>query len=224
MKKVKATINGTAIVAEAGDTILEAAKKNGIDVPSLCYHEELPPIGACRLCVVEVEGEKTFVGSCYTPIREGMVINTHSPKVLEARRIILELLLSSHAGECLFCVKANRCELRKLAADLGVGVSRFSQRKRYYPIEDKSVWINRDMTKCILCYRCIRSCDKLAKKNLYSMGYRGFENKVICDLDNPLDKKACETCEQCVRLCPVGALVKPERRFKKKIEKPFIVT
>jgi len=122
MKDIVITINGSKLSGREGMTILEVARENGIDIPTLCYSPELIPIGACRICVVEVEGSRTLVGSCHTPITQEMVIYTHSPKVLEARKAMVELLLASHPDNCLVCDKANRCELRKIAADLEVGL------------------------------------------------------------------------------------------------------
>ncbi len=222
-RKVNVTLNGKEVKGRSGMTILELARENNVEIPTLCYSDELSPIGACRVCVVEVAGAKNLVGSCHTPIQEGMVIETHSAKVLEARRIIVELLLSSHAGDCLVCANANTCELRKLAADLGIGISRFMPKRRFYPLEEDCPWISRDLTKCILCYRCVWACRELAGKNLLSSGYRGFENKIICGLDQPLDKEECKKCEECIKVCPTGAIVKPEKKFHKRKEKPLIV-
>src|SRR4030042_4139488 len=139
--KITVTLNGKKAQGSPGTTILDLARENGVEIPTLCYHSSLPSIGACRVCVVEVEGVKNLVGSCHTPIHEGMVIKTHSPRVLEARRVILELLLSSHSGECLFCSKANVCELRKLAAESGIAVSRFMPKKRFFSFEQDSTYI-----------------------------------------------------------------------------------
>ena len=149
MAEVTVTINGSQVSGREGTTILELARENGIDIPTLCYLSDLPPMGACRLCVVEVEGSRTLVASCHTPITEGMVVYTHSPKVLETRRVLVELLMASHPEVCLLCDKANICELRNIAADLDVGLPRFRARKHYYPIEDavyshqKVYWIKK---------------------------------------------------------------------------------
>ncbi len=193
-------------------TILELARENNVDIPTLCHHPELNPIGACRICVVEVEGSRTLVASCHTPIAPNMVIYTHSPKVLEARKVIVELLLASHPDACLVCDKGNRCELRKIAADLEVGLPRFQIRKRYYPIEDVSPYIVRDLTKCILCQRCVRACREIKKAGILAIAYRGFDSKVVVDQDEALDKAVCQSCDVCISLCPVGALAKKERR------------
>jgi NADH dehydrogenase/NADH:ubiquinone oxidoreductase subunit G len=129
-------MNGVPFGGREGMTILEVARENGIHIPTLCYLEDLPPFGACRLCVVEVEGYRSLVGSCHTPITEGMVVHTQTPKVIEARRILVELMLASHPDNCLICDEANRCELRQIAADLDIGLPRFRAKKHYYPVEE----------------------------------------------------------------------------------------
>jgi len=198
-------------------TILEVARENGIDIPTLCYLEDLPPLGACRLCVVEVEGSRTLVGSCHTPITEGMVVHTHSPKVLEVRRTLVELMLASHPDNCMVCDEANRCELRKIAADLDVGLPRFRIRKHYYPVEDESPYIIRDMSKCILCRRCVAACRDIKGEKMFSIAYRGFDSKVIYGLDLPVgSEEACRDCDTCISLCPTGALSKPSKTGKEK--------
>ncbi len=206
------TINGAPVSGREGQTILEVARGNGIDIPTLCYLENLPPVGACRLCVVEVEGSRTLVGSCHTPIAEGMVIHTHSPKVLQTRRILVELMLASHPDNCLVCDEANRCELRKIAADLDIGLPRFRIKKHYYPIEDENPYIIRDMSKCILCRRCVAACQSIKGEKMFSIAYRGFDSKVVYGLDLPVgSEEACRDCDTCISLCPTGALSKPTK-------------
>ena len=224
MNKITLTINGSQLTGREGMTILEVAQQNGIDIPTLCYRPELPPIGACRICVVEVEGSRTLVGSCHTPIAQGMVIYTHSPKVLETRKVIVELLLASHCGSCFMCDKANLCELRNIAADLEVGLPRFQLRKRYYPIEDVSPYIQRDLSKCIMCRRCVRACNEIAKKNVFGIAYRGFDSKVVVDIDQQLDKEVCRDCGICIPLCPTGALSKPRKLNEEKQGKPLVIS
>ena len=212
MGKIALTMNGAPVSGREGMTILEVARENGIDIPTLCYLEDLPPVGACRLCVVEVEGSRTLVGSCHTPITEGMVIHTHSPKVLETRRILVELMLASHPDSCLVCDEANRCELRRIAADLDIGLPRFRIRKHFYPVEDENPYIIRDMSKCILCRRCVAACQNLKGEKMFSVAYRGFESKVVHELDQPLgSQQACQDCDTCISLCPTGALRKPAK-------------
>ena len=217
MGNIGLTINDAPVSGREGMTILEVARENGIDIPTLCYLEDLPPVGACRLCVVELEGSRTLVGSCHTPITEGMVIHTHSPKVLETRRVLVELMLASHPDSCLVCDEANRCELRKIAADLDIGLPRFRMRKHYYPVEDENPYIIRDMSKCILCRRCVTACQNIKGKKIFSVAYRGFHSKVIWGLDQPLgSKEACRDCDVCISLCPTGALSKPSEIGKEK--------
>ena len=224
MDDVKITLNGTQVTGRAGRTILEIARENGIDIPTLCFLEEFPPAGACRICVVEVEGSRTLVGSCHTPIAEGMVIPTHSPKVVEARRILLELMLASHPDACLVCDTANICELRRIATDLDIGLPRFHLKKHFYTAETENAEIIRDMSKCILCRRCVTVCKNLEGENLFSIAYRGFESKVVHGFDQPLgEKEVCQDCSICVELCPTGALSKPRRPGEPKQGKPLFI-
>jgi NADP-reducing hydrogenase subunit HndD len=223
MNEVNVTINGSKLKGRDGMTILELARENGIDIPTLCYHSELSPIGACRVCVVEVEGSRTLVGSCHTPISEGMKVQTHSQKVIEARRLIVELLLSTHSGFCFVCNKANICELRKLATELEVGIPRFAVRKRYYPVEDISPYITRDLTKCILCRRCVRACSEIKKAGIFGIAYRGFDSKIVVDCDRPIDKDLCRDCDVCISLCPTGALSKNRKLTTQKKGKYLVI-
>ena len=220
---LRVTLNGTQVSGRPGQTILELAQANGVDIPTLCHHADLSPLGACRICVVEVEGSRTLVGSCHTPVTDGMVIQTHSPKVLESRRVMVELLLASHSGACYMCDKANMCELRKIAAELDVGQPRFQVKKHYYPKEDISPYIIRDLTKCIMCRRCVRACREVAKKNIFAIAYRGFDSKIIVDFDQPIDKEACRDCGICIPYCPTGALSQPRERQAEKKGKPLVV-
>lgn len=224
MAEITLTLNGTLVSGSEGTTILELARAHGIQIPALCYVEGLAPTGACRVCVVEVEGSRTLVASCHTPITQSMVIQTHSPKVLQTRRVIVEQLLASHCGTCYMCEKANICELRKIAAELEIGVPRFQPRKRYYPVEDTSPYIRRDLSKCILCRRCVRACTEIAKKNIYAIAYRGFDSKVVVDLDQPLNKEACQDCDICITICPTGALSKPAKTGEEKKGRPLVIT
>jgi NADH dehydrogenase/NADH:ubiquinone oxidoreductase subunit G len=207
---ISINLNGRQVTAESGQTILNVARENGIEIPTLCYLEDLPPYGACRLCVVEVEGSRTLVGACHTPVAEGMVVRTHSPKVLEARRVLVELMLASHPDSCLVCAAANCCELRKIAADLNIGLPRFKIRRHYFPIETGNPDISRDISKCILCRRCINACRDIKGEKMFSMAYRGFNCKVTHGLDQPLGShETCRDCDTCISLCPTGALTKP---------------
>jgi NADH dehydrogenase/NADH:ubiquinone oxidoreductase subunit G len=164
------------------------------------------------------------VGSCHTPITEGMVIHTHSDKVLATRRMIVELMLASHCGSCFMCEKANTCELRQIAADLEVGLPRFQVRKHYYPLEDISPYIVRDLTKCVMCRRCVRACREIAGQNVFAIAYRGYDAKVVVDDDQPIDKEVCRDCNICISYCPTGALSRPREVKEAKKGKPLVIT
>ncbi len=224
MSEIKVTIDDVQTTGREGMTILELARENGIDIPTLCYIPDLPPTGACRICVVEVEGSRTLVGSCHTQITPGMVIHTSSSKVLQTRKVILELLLASHCGSCYMCEKANICEMRKIAAELDVGLPRFQARKRYYPIEDISPYIQRDLSKCILCRRCVKACREIAKQNIFSVAYRGFDSKIVVGCDEPINAEVCRDCDACISVCPTGALSRPRKIGQKKQGKPLVIT
>lgn len=209
------TINGNKLSAKEGATILDVAKEAGIEIPTLCHQEGIRPSGNCRICVVEVEGSRTLVGSCHTPIVDGMVIHTRTARVLEARRATIELLLTGHTGPCVTDVGLKECELHKIASVLEVGPPRFRVETRFYAVEDKSSYIRRDMSKCILCRKCIRSCNEVIGQNVYSMAYRGFNSKVVVDCDVPLNKEVCKDCGICIKYCPTSALMWPEGVKKK---------
>lgn len=210
MADVKIVIDGEKMSGPEGMTILEAANEAGINIPTLCHRPDLTPEGLCRVCVVEVEGSPRLVASCHTPISEGMAIQTHSPKVLASRKAVIELLLAGHTGPCVTDECASDCELHYLASELEVGLPRFQVKKRRsYPVEDVSPYVKRDMGRCILCRRCIRACAQIAKKNIFSMAYRGFGSKVVVGFDVPLNTEACRDCGICIDYCPTSALTKP---------------
>ena len=224
MGDIALTINDAPVTGQKGMTILEVARDNGVDIPTMCYLKELSPIGACRICVVEVEGSRNLVGSCHTPAAEGMVIQTHSPRVIAARRTLLELMMANHPDNCLVCEAANQCELRQMAADLDVAFPPFKLKKHFYEIEDISPYLVRDLGKCILCQRCIRACEEIAKQKVFSLGYRGFDCKVIVGVDQPIDKEVCRDCDVCINVCPTGALRKPKKHGQEKEGKPLILS
>ena len=151
-----------------------------------------------------------MVGSCHTPVTEGMVVHTHSSVVLAARRAIVELLLAGHTGSCVSDTNARNCGLHRLASDLQVGPPRFEMRKpRYFPAEDANPYVCRDLSKCILCHKCTRACDEIAGKNVLAIAYRGFRSKISVGFDEPLVEETCRDCGVCVDYCPTGALSRP---------------
>jgi formate dehydrogenase alpha subunit len=209
MNKLHVIIDGHSVYGKEGMTILETAKQEGIDIPTLCYSEDFTASGNCRICVVEVDGFRSLIGSCHTPIAEGMVIHTHSPKVEMARKATVELLMAAHTGECVSDSHTSECELRKLAERLQVGEPRFRMRSpRWYPIEEANPYIRRDLSKCILCRKCVDACKELAKKNLYGIAQRGYRSKIIVDCDAALVSELCKDCDICIDYCPTGALSK----------------
>lgn len=210
MGDLKILIDGTEASGYEGMTILEAANEAGINIPTLCDRPDLRPEGNCRVCVVEVEGAPRLVASCHTPLHEGMVIHTKSARVLKARKAIIELLLAGHTGPCVTDECARECELHSLAAELEVGPPRFQvRRRRSYSVEEISPYVRRDMSRCILCRRCIRACTEIAKKDIFHMAYRGFGSKVVVDCDTALNKEECRDCWICIEYCPTSALTKP---------------
>jgi NADH dehydrogenase/NADH:ubiquinone oxidoreductase subunit G len=203
-------MDGKTLSSPPGMTILEAADKAGIEIPRLCHQEGIKPSGNCRICVVEVEGSRTLVGSCHTPIRDGMVISTRSPRVVQARRATIQLLLTGHTGTCVTDTEARECSLHKLASDLEVGPSKFHVKKPRLHAPEQGRYVLRDMSRCILCRKCIRACTEIAGQNVYGMAYRGFGSKVVVDFDVPLNKEVCKDCGICIEYCPTSALMWPE--------------
>ncbi len=208
--EIEVTLNGEKARGRPGMTVLDLAREKGVDIPTLCHHPDLTPAGVCRLCVVEVEGQRALVPSCQTPISAGMVIHTHSPRVTATRRTLLELILASHPDVCLVCDKGNSCQLRRLAGDMGIAMPRFRMKRHFHPAEDAAQYVVRDLSKCILCRRCVRACREIKKADILAMGYQGFDCKVIAGHDRPLEADVCQSCDVCLSVCPVGALQKRE--------------
>lgn len=211
MTMVNLTINGKQIQAEQGATILEAARAAGVYIPTLCYHPELRPEGACRLCMVEASGARTLVASCVYPVSEGMVVKTNTEKVREARKTVVELLLANHPKDCLCCQKSGDCELQKIAADLGLRKIRFEGGEtKAHTIDCSNPSLVRDQEKCILCGRCIRICRDVQGMNVYSFAGRGFNTIVSTAFEHDLKNAACTYCGQCASVCPTGAIVEKD--------------
>ena len=202
---VTLTIDGLEVKVPQGSTILEAAKLAGIKIPTLCFLKDMNEIGACRMCVVDV-GARSLQASCVYPVAEGLKVVTNSPKVREARRVTLELLLSNHEKKCLSCVRSENCELQKLSKDLNVGDIRFEGSMNHYPIDALSTSIVRDPNKCVLCRRCVSICKNIQTVSAIETNERGFDSIVSSPFNMPLRNTPCVNCGQCINVCPVGAL------------------
>jgi len=207
---VKLTIDGKQIQAQEGINLIDAAELAGIHIPNLCYLKGLPGIGACRLCLVEIEGAKAPMIACNTKIKEGMVVNTQTEKVLESRRFVIDLILSMHPLDCMTCTKAGVCNLQKYAYDFELKESSFTRKKFGYPIDEANPFIKRDPDYCILCGRCVRVCKHQGTNVLDFMG-RGVGAKVVTANDKPLQESSCTFCGSCVDACPVNALLEADR-------------
>ncbi|MDR1701465.1 MAG: [FeFe] hydrogenase, group A [Sporomusaceae bacterium] len=210
MEMVKITIDGQKVEIAKTATILDAAQKLGIKIPTLCYHPELRLEGACRVCVVEVEGARALAAACVFPVSDGMVVRTNTEKVRAARKTVVELLLANHPTDCLACQRNLNCELQTMAADLGIRQVRFDGAKRSMPLDASNPSLVRDPEKCILCGRCIRACSDRQGVHVYSFNNRGFDTIVAPAFGAGLDEVACTYCGQCAAVCPTAAIVEKD--------------
>jgi formate dehydrogenase alpha subunit len=214
LQPITITLDGREVSGYLGMTILELAKESGVDIPTLCHDNHLPPTGACRVCLVENEQSGALLASCVTPIASGMVINTHSPRVIEHRKIIVKLMLTSHPDSCLVCDKGNRCQLRQIASDLGIGLVELQRIPQMASIEEVNPFLERDLSKCILCAKCIRACQELVVEGAIDYFQRGFTT-IPATLNNlPLESSECTFCGTCVALCSTGALTEKEKTYR----------
>lgn len=199
-------VNGKKINAREDEMIFSALKRAGIHVPTLCNMEGLKPSGACRICVVDVEGFNNLVPSCSYPVSEGMKIKTHSPRAVKARKTIIELLLANHPDDCLYCERNNCCGLSDLAVEYGVRERRFPASRNRHPLDVSSPSIVRDPEKCILCGKCVRMCEEIQGVAAIDFIKRGSQATVGCAFDQGLNVSSCVNCGQCIMVCPTGAL------------------
>lgn len=214
METVQMTIDGISVTVPKTATILEAAQAQGLKIPTLCYHPELRPAGACRVCMVEVEGARTLVASCIYPVSEGLVVHTNTAKVREARKTVVELLLANHPADCLSCQKNLHCELQNIAAELGIRRIPYQGEKSQYPIDDSNPSLVRDPNKCIKCGRCIRACGDRQNIHIYSFVNRGFNTIVAPAFNQGLGDVNCTLCGQCAAVCPTAAIVEKDETYK----------
>ncbi len=199
-------VNNKKIKAEKGETILSALNRNGIIIPTLCRMKDFTPTGACRMCVVEVEGRERLVTACSQPVEEWMKIKTHSPRVIQARKTIVELLLSNHPDDCLYCDRNLDCELQRLSEELNIRERRIRGRKIKPRLDQSSPAIVRELSKCILCGRCVRVCEEVVTSTSLDFINKGRATHVGAAMDRDFNFSSCIHCGQCVLVCPTGAL------------------
>jgi predicted molibdopterin-dependent oxidoreductase YjgC len=204
--KVNLTIDGRKVQAEYGKTILEVAQEANIDIPILCHHPALPPEGACRICLVEIERQRSLQPACTFPASEGLVVHTRSTKVNEARKFVLEMLLSDHPLDCMTCDATGDCLLQDLVYEYGVVPELTPGLHHQYPIADPNPFIQVDLNKCILCRRCVRACTYVNGVDAISVVYRGFNARIAFGADTDMANSPCEFCGSCVAVCPTAAL------------------
>jgi NADH-quinone oxidoreductase subunit G/NADP-reducing hydrogenase subunit HndD len=200
------TIDKMQVAAEPGATILDAARQAGVKIPTLCYLKDINVIGACRICMVEVQGARTFMAACVTPAAEGMIVRTNTPAVIKARRTILELILSDHPMECLTCMRNQNCELQKLAEEFGIKEIRFEGAKTEYGLDNSSPAILRDPRKCVLCRRCVSVCSEIQTVKALTPEQRGFNTLIAPAFNERLANMECVQCGQCSLVCPTAAI------------------
>ncbi len=200
-------INNTQVEVHEGETLLTVLRKNGIKIPTLCYMAGFTPSGACRLCVVEVEGKRDLITSCTYPVEEGMVVKTNSSRVIKARKSLVEMLLANHPDDCLYCERNGNCELQWLAEEMNVKERKFFSTKNTDKRDHSSPSVYRDPAKCILCNRCVRVCEEVQLVTAIEFISRGNKTKVNSAFNKGLNVSSCINCGQCIMVCPTGALV-----------------
>lgn len=207
MTTVTIMIDGREVKARAGQTILEAAQAAGIDIPVLCHHPAVQPIGACRMCLVEIEKQRALQPACTFPVSEGLVIQTESPKVVEARKFVLNLLFSERNHFCMFCQMSGNCELQDLAYRYQLDHWAYQRAYPNLPVDSSRQHFVMDHNRCILCRRCIRACADLVGNHTLGLRRRGVETMLVADMDVPFGESSCVSCGTCLQVCPTGALM-----------------
>ena len=206
MENITLTINGQNVAVKPGATVLEAAQAAGVYIPTLCYSPDLKPYGACRVCVVEIEGMRGLPTSCTTPAVNGMKVHTETEVVNKVRRTAVELLIADHPADCLTCSADQHCELQKLAAYLGIREIRLPKKSPAFSVDVSNPFFDLDRNKCILCARCTRTCNEITCVGAIDMANRGYSMKVATAGDGLIFDSICQSCGECVAHCPVGAL------------------
>jgi iron-only hydrogenase group A len=199
-------VNGRSIAAEKGEMLLTSLRRAGVNVPTLCHIDGLTASGACRMCVVEVEGQRGLVPSCAFPVADGMIVRTHSRRAVNARKTIIELLLANHPDDCLYCIRSGNCRLQQYAEELGVRQRSFAGEHSRYSLDTSSPSIVRDPAKCVLCGKCVRVCEEIQRVGAIDFIGRGSKAKIGTAFDEGLNVSSCVNCGQCITACPTGAL------------------
>lgn len=213
IRMINLTINGFEVEVEQGATILQAAEKIGIKIPTFCYDDRFKPHGSCRICVVEVEGARSLMTACCIPATDGMIVQTESEAVVEARREILDLILANHPLDCLTCEKAGRCTLQDLCYQYDIEETSYDGARKSYEKDVSNEFYTADQTKCILCGKCVYMCSQVQNTDALCFVDRGFETHVGTPFEQGISESTCVSCGNCVSVCPVGALM-PKRREK----------
>ncbi len=207
---VTLTIDDIEVKVKEGTTILEAASKANIDIPTLCFLKDVNEVGDCRMCIVEVEGRRGFTTACIQKVEDGMVVHTNTKQVLEARKVILDLILSNHNRDCLTCIRSGNCELQDICKKMNIKEVEYEGERTEQKIDDVSPSIVRDINKCILCRRCISTCKKVQNIGAIDCINRGFKSCISTVGENSLNDVNCTFCGQCIEACPTGALHEKE--------------
>lgn len=213
MAKIRVIINGREVLAPLGATVLEAASQAGIDIPTLCHHRALQPIGACRICVVEIKGQRNLQAACAFPISEGMEIETESPRVVAARKLILDMLFSERNHYCPFCEMSGDCELQNLGYRYGIDHWVYPTYTQPFPVDATRKYFIMDQNRCVLCQRCARACGDLVANHTLGLRQRGAESMIHADANVPFGESTCISCGTCLQVCPTGALVDRRSSF-----------
>jgi formate dehydrogenase major subunit len=206
-KIITMRINGRPVRARSGQTVLEAARAVGIDIPSLCHHPAVTPLGACRICLVEIERQRNLQPACTFPVMEGLRIETESPQVVTERKFILQMLFSEGNHYCMFCERSGDCELQTLAYRYGLDHWTYANPYQPKPVDGTRKYFFLDRNRCILCRRCVRACAELAANHTLGVKFRGAKSMISADIDDPFGASSCVSCGTCLQICPTGALV-----------------